>query len=210
MKWTKDKLIKFEEEVEYAFKDGLINCPVHLSGGNEEALISLFDSIEKKDYVFSTHRCHYHYLLKGGDPNALMDELQGLKTGCCKGKARSMHIIDESINFYASGIVAGMVAPAAGVGLALKKQDRRKKSKRHVWCFVGDGAEDSGHYIEAVRFCNLRALPVTFIVEDNDIAVESTKANRWRQYQPIKGRNVIRYSYKRRYPHVGVGKHVSF
>lgn len=202
---TKQNLIDFELNVKQIFKDGFINCPVHLSGGNEDQLISIFKDIKKEDYVFSTHRNHYHYLLKGGSPKKLLDEILGNSNGICGGKGRSMHIYDKSINFYTSAIIGGTCAIAIGVGLALKK----KKSKAHVWCFVGDGGEDTGHFMEAVRFGIARQLPVTFIVEDNDLAVETTKRERWHNYPPFNAPNIIRYNYTRRYPHVGIGKRVS-
>lgn len=208
-KMTSDDLINFELKVKEEFEAGRINCPVHLSGGNEEHLISLFGTIDEEDYVISTHRNHYHYLLKGGKPEVLMAEIKGQAKGCCKGDGRSMHIFDPSINFYSSAIVAGGCAIACGIGLGLKKEFKGKKKCPVVWCFVGDGAEDSGHFIEAVRFAASRQLPINFVIEDNDYAVESSKADRWHNYFPLQAGNVIRYTYRRIFPHVGVGKHIS-
>ena len=213
--WSAEELIAFEANVAELFKKGEINCPVHLSGGNESTLISLFQVIENRDYVLSTHRNHYHYLLKGGNPKKLMDELMGKPTGVCKGQGRSMHIYDPSIKFYTSGIVGGICAIAIGLGLAIKNKwkkggGRLKSNKPHVWVFVGDGAEDSGHMVEAVRFALARKLPVSFTVEDNDFACDTTKKMRWHNFAPMEARNVLRYKYKRIYPHVGVGEHVSF
>ena len=205
MKWTKEKLIKFEDEVKSLFEQGKINAPVHLSGGNEDQLITIFETIKPKDYVLSTHRNHYHYLLKGGKPSVLLNEILGKPTGCCKGKGRSMHIYDRRLNFFTSAIVGGCCAIAVGIALGLKK----RKSKAHVWCFVGDGGEDTGAFMTSVRFGLGRRLPLTFIIEDNDLAVESTKKDRWHNYSAFNAPNVLRYSYKRKYPHVGVGKHVS-
>ena len=209
--WTREELIKWEKGIADLFEQGKINAPVHLSGGNENELISIFDSIEDQDYVLSGHRNHYHYLLKGGDPDLLKDEILGLPTGICKGKGRSMHVYDASINFYTSGIVGGMCAVAVGIGLAVKKKATTKGglSNPHVWCFVGDGGEDTGHYVEAVRYADGRELPVTFVVEDNDLAVESSKEDRWKNHIQVQGMSVFRYKYERKWPHVGVGKFVS-
>jgi len=200
---NKQQLIDFETLVIKEFEQGHINCPIHLSGGNEDELIDIFQNIDSKDYVISTHRNHYHYLLKGGDPQALMAELKGKKEGCCYGHGRSMHIYDPDINFYTSAIVAGGCAIACGLGLAGKR----------TFCFLGDGTEDSGHFIEAIRFVEGRNLPVCFIIEDNGIAVESKHADRWGKFANsafYDSKKVIRYSYKRIYPHVGVGRHISF
>jgi pyruvate dehydrogenase E1 component alpha subunit len=208
-KWTPTLLREFEERVAKEFEEGKISCPVHLSGGNESQLISIFELINEEDYIISTHRNHYHYLLKGGNDEKLMAELRGDNLGVCNGCGRSMHIFDSSINFLTSGIVAGGCSIACGIGLAIQKELPLTK-RNHVWCFVGDGAEDSGHFTEAVRFAGGRKLPVTFIIEDNDLSIDIPKVDRWKEYSPITAENVIRYNYKRRYPHVGVGKHVTF
>ena len=211
MRWTAEKLIEFEDEVIKDFEDGKINCPIHLSGGNESQLIGVFEFIKHEDYVFSGHRSHYHYLLKGGDPFKLKLELRGKSEGICRGKGRSMHIFDVENHFFTSAIIGGYCAIAVGVAVALKKeQQQRRKHKPHVWCFVGDGTEDHGHYIESLRYAQGKKLPITFVVEDNNLAIETTKDQRWGQHYPIESPNVIRYKYVRRYPHVGVGKFVGF
>lgn len=204
--WNKQGLIKFEANLAQWFELGYIRCPLHLCGGNEDNLIAIFEHIKEEDYVISTHRLHYHYLLKGGDSTKLIDEIKGESTGICQGKARSMNICDPSINFYSTAIVAGGCAIACGIGLGLKKE----KSTSHVYCFIGDGAEDSGHFMEAVRFGSSRGLPITFIIEDNDFSTDSTKNERWGVFSEVKAPNIIKYNYKRSYPHVGIGKHVIF
>lgn len=204
--WTVETLKEYEENLKLLFSEGKINCPLHLSGGNESHLLDLFEFIKPEDYVFSTHRAHYHYLLKGGDPQELLDEILGLPSGICKGNGRSMHIYDVKKRFYTSAIVGGIAPIACGVALSIKK----RKLDEHVWCFVGDGAEDQGSFVEAVRFGAARELPLTFIIEDNDLSIGSTKKQRWHNYQPIKGRNIIRYEYVRQWPHCGIGSWVGF
>lgn len=205
---TSDELIAFEEKIRDAFKDGKINCPIHLCGGNEQQLLIIFADIQERDYVLSTHRNHYHYLLKGGNADKLFKEICGDSKGCCAGNGRSMHIYDPDINFYTSAITSGMCSVACGIGLAIQHDYAKRKIKPHVYCFVGDGAEDSGYFIEAVRFAQARALPITFIIEDNDLAVESSKKDRWKNYSPVNAPNVMRYEYTRLYPHTGIGEGV--
>lgn len=209
MKWTIQKLQDFEEDLKNMFERGEIRCPLHLSGGNENNLLALFDKIRPCDYVIASHRNHFHYLLKGGNPEKLVAEIKGLTFGINEGKARSMNICDPSINFYSTAIIAGGCAIACGIGLSVKK-DSKEQDRPHVYCFIGDGAEDSGHFVEALRFTNARQLPVTFVVEDNDYSTDSTKKDRWHNYSPVMHDNIVRYSYKRRYPHVGIGKRITF
>lgn len=186
-------LINFEKKIAERFDNGEIPYLIHLSGGNEDALIEIFKKIKKDDYVFSTHRNHYHYLLHGGNPQHLEHLIM---TGC------SMFVFDRGRNFYSSSIVAGSVGIAAGVAFALK----RKGSNRKVWCFVGDGAEDEGHFYEAVRYVDGWQLPCMFVIEDNDRSVNASKQERWgkvsnNMWPPC----VVRYSYTPTWLHGGTG-----
>ena len=54
----KDELIDFENLVAQTFNNALIRAPIHLHGGNEEKLISIFKNIKSSDWVFSSWRSH--------------------------------------------------------------------------------------------------------------------------------------------------------
>ena len=205
---TKRQLIAFENKVANLFLKGKVKVPIHLSGGNEDQLIEIFKNIKRRDYVFSTHRNHYHYLLHTGDTKGLMSEiLRDAKRGVCRGQSGSMHTINHKKRFYSSGIVCGLVNIACGVGCAL----RDKGSRTHVWVFIGDGAVDSGWFSEAVKYTICKELPVTYIVEDNDRSVCASKFDRWGRgkIRPISD-IIIYYKYKPTYPHVGCGQWVTF
>ena len=205
---NKKQLIAFETRIAKLWQAGKIKVPVHLSSGNEDALIEIFKGIRKQDYVFSTHRNHFHYLLKTGNTKGLRDEILGKSRGLCHGKSGSMHTIDSRNRFYSSGIVAGCVSIAVGVAGSLK----RKKSKQRVFCFIGDGAQDEGWFWEAWRYAVGHSLPITFIVEDNDRSVCTDKKTRW-GYIPtdlIPSRKIIRYFYTPKFPHVGTGEDIQW
>lgn len=196
-KITKQQLIDFEQNIKGYWERAEVPYPIHFSGGNEDQLIEIFKEVNEKDYVFSTHRSHYHYLLKGGDPKNLVDMIL---------RGDSQHVYDKKINFLSSSIVAGTVCIAAGVAEAIK----RKNSKKHVWCFIGDGAEDEGHFYEAVRYVDGHSLPCTFVIEDNDKAIETPKSERYKNSEINWPSCVRRYCYTLTCPHVGTGKWVDF
>ena len=191
---TAEQLIAFERRIQELFETGKLPFLVHLCGGNERELIGLFKAVKPGDWVFSGHRSHYHYLLAGGSEERLESLIRG---------GNSMFVFDKDINFVTSSVLAGLTCPAAGVAASLKE----KGSHNHVWCFLGDGAEDEGHFYEAVRYVDGHKLPCTFIIEDNDRSCDTTKMRR-------RGSNesnfhwppcVIRYHYVPTYPHGGTG-----
>lgn len=190
---TKQDLMDFEKRLAENYDQGAYPYLVHFSGGNEDHLIELFKEIQPGDWIFSTHRSHYHYLLAGGPP----DHLESL---IARGK--SMFVFDRSRNFYASSILAGTAAIAVGVAWALK----RRGDPRRVWCFIGDGAADEGHFYEAARYVAGWDLPCTFVIEDNNRSVSACKDERWGCYEePCQFGCVRRYHYTPTYPHGGSG-----
>jgi hypothetical protein len=189
-KWTKEELILFEDKIGNLYLDNKLPFLFHLSGGNEELLISIFEKIEEGDYVISNHRSHYHALLHGIPPEVVEDRILN---------GRSMFIYDRDRNFFCSAIIGGTPAIAAGIAWALKK----KRSKQKVWCFVGDGTEDNGHLFEAVRYVEGWDLPCTFIIENNNRSVEATNSDRWGKSADYKWNSpcVLKYKYEITYPH---------
>jgi len=193
---TKQGLINFENEIIQLYKDCKLPFLFHLSGGNEDKLIEIFKDIKEGDYVISNHRNHYHALLAGIPPEELKQKIID---------GRSMFIYDRKRNFFTSAIIGGTPAIAAGIALALK----RKGSSQKVWCFVGDGTEDSGHLFEAARYVSGFDLPCRFIVEDNNRSVCTPKNERWgNSCHPIMPPCVIRYQYDITYPHARVDENI--
>ena len=189
---TKQGLIEFENEIISLYKDCKLPFLFHLSGGNEDQLIKIFKDIKDGDYVISNHRNHYHALLAGIPPEELKQKIID---------GRSMFIYDRKRNFFTSAIIGGTPAIAAGIALALK----RKGSSQKVWCFVGDGPEDSGHLFEAARYVSGFELPCKFIVEDNNRSVCTPKNERWGMAShPIMPSCVMRYEYNITYPHARI------
>jgi len=189
---TKDDLITFEQGMAAKYDDGELPYLVHMCGGNEDQLIDIFKDIKPGDYVFSTHRNAYHALLRGIPPDELEAKIMS---------GRSMFVFDGARNFFSSSIVAATPAIAAGVAWALK----RKGSDKCVWCFIGDGAEDEGHFYEAARYVDGWGLPCTFIIEDNDRNVSASKRERRGSYAFSWPVCVRRYHYTPTYPHGGTG-----
>ncbi len=193
---TKEELIQFEDEVSDLYTSGKVRAPIHLSDGNEEQLIEMFEKVDKNDWVFSTHRSHYHALLHGIDREWVRQEILG---------GMSITLNNPQHRFFASAIMGGILPIAVGVAMALK----RKNEKRHVWVFVGDMCAEMGVFEETVKYAERNELPITFVVEDNGSSVGTPTQKVWGE-APRKSK-VIKYVYeKKKYPHVGSGQWVTF
>lgn len=203
-------LINFERLVKGLWEEGEIKTPIHLPSGNATKLVKVFKEIGEEDYVFATHRNMYHALLKGVSKSSLVQAYRQSFAGPLGPYCGSMCVTAREHNFFSTGIVGGGTAIAVGTAWALKEQESPNK----VWCFVGDGAADTGHFWEALRYAECQDLPITFVVEDNNRSVCSSIDDRWGT-NDLKQRlesstKVLYYEYTPEYPHVGSGKFVYF
>lgn len=192
---TKKDLIQFEEEIKQLFLNKKIRSPVHLAVGSEKLLIKIFKNVKKGDWIFSTHRSHYHALLKGVDREWLKNEIL---------QNRSIHIFNKEHKFFSSAIMGGSSPIALGVAMALK----RKKSKNKTWVFIGDMTVEMGIVHECIKYAARHNLPITFIIEDNGLSVDTPTQEVWGKSKSKP--QIIRYKYKRVYPHQGCGMWVRF
>ena len=193
---TVEQLIEAKERIRALFAEGELPFVIHLGGGNEAKLVEIFKRIEPQDWLFTGHRSHYHFMLKGGSAEDLISEVRA---------GHSMHLFSRERNHLTSSILAGTCAVAAGVAWALKEEGSTAK----VWCFLGDGAEDEGAFYEAANFVEGWDLPCWFIIEDNNKSVDTTKLDR-RGPGNYRGnfvgyKHVERYHYTFSEPHCGPG-----
>ncbi|MBY0282016.1 MAG: thiamine pyrophosphate-dependent dehydrogenase E1 component subunit alpha [Alphaproteobacteria bacterium] len=164
------RIRRTEEEIARAYPTDNIKSPVHLSIGQEAVSVAVCDSLQSEDIAFGTYRGHALYLAKGGNLKEMIAELYGKESGCGRGKAGSMHLIDTNARMYgASAILATTIPLAVGYALALKM----RKSPQIVVCFFGEGSTEEGAYHESVNFAVLKKLPILFVCENNEYAIYS-------------------------------------
>jgi TPP-dependent pyruvate/acetoin dehydrogenase alpha subunit len=199
--WTVDSLKEFESRVAEQFNAGAVRAPVHLSDGNEAALIDIFSSVNPQDWIFCSWRSHYQCLLKGVDPDKLISEIIA---------GRSIALCFPEFNLYSSAIVGGQIPQSVGVALSIKI----RKEASHVWCFIGDMTSETGMAQTAIRYAERHDLPITFVVEDNGISVLTDTRKVWNsstlRFEESKSDKVRSYKYRSSYPHAGAGVRVQF
>lgn len=169
------RIRRIEEAIAEAYPSKEMRCPIHLSIGQEAVPVGLCETLSVNDRVYSTHRCHAHYLAKGGSLDAMIAELFGKVTGCCKGKGGSMHLVDRSVGMMgSSALVGGTIPMAVGSALAFKRDNQPFISI----AYFGDGATEEGLLYESMNFAALKKLPVIFACENNNYATYSPQSAR--------------------------------
>jgi TPP-dependent pyruvate/acetoin dehydrogenase alpha subunit len=167
---TMKTIRRFEERVSKEFFDNKILGYVHLYIGEEATATGVIANLKITDKIVSHHRGHGHCIAKGADVRRMMAEIFGRKTGYCKGKGGSMHIADFSVGMLgANGIVGAGLPIATGAALAAKLEGKGGVAA----VFFGDGGTHEGEFHEAMNLASIWKLPLLFVCENNNYAVNT-------------------------------------
>jgi TPP-dependent pyruvate/acetoin dehydrogenase alpha subunit len=159
-----------EERLAELYKEGGMRTPTHFGVGQEGVAVGVCDALQVDDVVYSHHRCHNHYVAKGGRLLGLVAELYGRIEGCSKGRGGSVHLTDRNVGMIASTPILGQgMALAVGSALAF----RMNREARVAISFFGEGALDEGIAYECFNYAAIKKLPVLFVCENNFYATES-------------------------------------
>ncbi len=175
------RIRRIEERIAQRYAEQEMRCPVHLSIGQEAAAVGACLGLTPADQVVSTHRCHGHYLAKGGDLPAMLAEIYGRATGCCGGRGGSMHLFDDAAGVLCSVPIVGS-SIALGIGAAL--HFKQTGAPQVCVVFLGDGALEEGVFHEAANLAVVHDLPVVFFVENNLYSVY-TQLNERQPARPL-------------------------
>jgi TPP-dependent pyruvate/acetoin dehydrogenase alpha subunit len=159
-----------EELLAERYKQQEMRTPTHFGIGQEAVAVGVCHALRRDDVVYSHHRCHNHFLAKGGSVYKLAAELYGRADGCSGGRGGSVHITAPEVGFIATSAILGeTTACAVGSALAFKMD----ASDRVAVTFFGEGAMDEGSFYESANYASIKKLPVLFVCENNLYATES-------------------------------------
>src|SRR6202022_372875 len=109
---------RFEERIQALFQRGLVHGTTHLYNGQEAGAVGVNGLLGPDDRVACTYRGHGPAPALGTDPEALLAEMLGRRTGVCGGRGGSMNIIDFEHRLIGSfGIIGGSMAAAGGAAM---------------------------------------------------------------------------------------------
>ena len=73
---------------------------------------------------------------------------------------------------------------------------------------------ETGIADECIKYATNFDLPITFVIEDNNLSVCTDTRKTWGQknltYENKKNKKILFYKYKNKYPHAGSGKRIQF
>ncbi|KAK6948023.1 Dehydrogenase, E1 component [Dillenia turbinata] len=161
----------FEDMCAQMYYRGKMFGFVHLYNGQEAVSTGFIKLLKKDDCVVSTYRDHVHALSKGVTARAVMSELFGKTTGCCRGQGGSMHMFDKEHNVLGGFAFIGEGIPVA-TGAAFTSLYKRNVLKEAggntvTLAFFGDGTCNNGQFYECLNMAALWKLPIVFVVENN-------------------------------------------
>lgn len=235
---TKNVLTTFEDELATLWAENAIKGPVHFAKGNEEQIIKIFrglregeyieqhpsltrqevldarlvvvpeytpnaphfKGIKPEDFIFVTYRNHAHVLLKGMPIEQVRQDII---------EGRSMYPMSKKHGVFSSAIVPGHLKPSVGLAMAYKLSG----SPNNVWAFCGDMAAQTGAFHEVTNYSANHKLPITFVIEDNGMSVDTPTRVVWgmdKDKIPRLLPNTIYYSYRNSFKHQGAGKEAGF
>ena len=160
---------EFEETCHQLYEEKRITgVYLHLYSGHEASGVGSMAALRPTDHVITAYRDHGIALILGMDPNAVMAEMMGKKSGSSGGKGGSMHLASKDHNFWGGyAIVGGHLPLAAGIAM-----EARYHGKADVtMTYVGDGATNNGYFHESLNMSAIWDLPVIWIIENNGYAM---------------------------------------
>ena len=165
------RIRRVEEILAHYYKaEQQMRTPTHFGIGQEAVAVGVCSALRRDDVIYSHHRCHAHYLAKGGDMPALVAELYGKATGCSGGRGGSVHLSDRKAGVVATSAILGETVPVAvGSGLAFKMDNKDKIAVT----FFGDAVFDEGVVYESLNYAAVNAIPVLFCCENNLYSTET-------------------------------------
>lgn len=158
------KIRILEESISKNYQKQNMRCPIHLSIGQEAVAVGICQNLNNKDQIITNHRCHAHYLAKGGSVKNMIAELYGNAKGCSGGRGGSMHLFDVKKGVLTSvPIVSSSIPVGVGAGLYFKYLNQKNISV----IFLGDAAIEEGVFYESLNYAKILSLPVLFVCENN-------------------------------------------
>lgn len=144
--------------------------PLHLALGHEAIAVAVAAAMDDEDRLLLTHRNIHYNLARNPDLERQIEEYRLGEGGLGGGRYGGMNLINPAGGIaYTSSILGNCLPVAVGVAKARAKAGIRAATV----AITGDGAMEEGAFYEALMMARSLALPVVFLVENNEWSMYS-------------------------------------
>ncbi len=136
--------------------------------GQEAIPVGFCYGLNKDDYILPSIRSAWAADITKGLPlKTIAAEMYGKAGGLSNGREISALMTHMELGIVGgTGVLAGTITVAAGLGLAATYKGTRQVAV----CFFGDGASCREEFYSGLNFAAVKRLPVVYVVENNQIA----------------------------------------
>lgn len=156
---------QFELFVADLIKQKKIYIPTYLSIG-QEMIPAVFSELYPNAVIFPQHRCHSWFLCYGGKSEILLKQLLGVVDEESNGMQGSASLSIPGKMYGHDGLLGSQIPIAVGYA---------DSSSKHTICVAGDAAVEEDYALGAFGYSATKNVPITFIVEDNDLSILTKK-----------------------------------
>ena len=179
------KIRKVENKIASLYTEWEMRCPVHLSIGQEAIAAGVCQNLKVNDKIISSHRCHAHYLAKGGNLKKMIAEIYG-KEIRLRRWTRWINALTRS-KCRSNDVHTDCSKPYTDWSWHRTTIFIFKKSKKYLTViFFGEGATEEGIFHETVNFAALNNLPILFVCENNYYSVYTHLRDRQPKKRKVK------------------------
>lgn len=157
----------FDEACLEGARLGTVHGELHLAIGQEGIAAGMAGALRDSDALVSTHRNHFHGIVKGVPLAAMLAEIFERSSGLCGGYGGHMHLFDLEHNFSTTGIVGSALPVALGYAYAMWMEE----ADRIAIGVTGDGGLHAGSFYETLNIATAWRLPLLILVENNGYAI---------------------------------------
>jgi len=164
---------EFESTLLRIFKQKGLPEVLHICMGEEAIGVGASYAMRQNDIIVPSLRARSVFLTRGVTPAELMAGVMGKMGGPSNGKFTAHHMGDLEKGIYAASLCIGSQLPlAVGAGLHFKCNEL----DRVALVTFGDGATNRGDFHESLNLAAIFKLPVIFICENNQYAIDTPAA----------------------------------
>jgi len=156
-----------EERAITLYRQGKVPGSFYDGCGQEAISVGSSYVLGPRDRMCILHRDLGAHLVRGLTPDRYLANYMGREAGVTRGRDGNMHFGDRELGCVGMvSMLPDMAIVAGGMALAFKLRGEQ----RVAMTYFGEGSTANGQWHEAMNFAGVHALPVVFILENNQFA----------------------------------------